>query len=353
MKAVQRIFDGHNDVLLRLWRAGDRDGEGFLTGDGEGHIDLTRAKKGGLKGGFFAVYVPSNDAKSAFSDIDAGAVMNIPYLGPVDASKARRVALEISAILLRMARNRPDAIRVCRTAAQIESADNAGAIAALFHMEGAEAIGPDLAELEVLYAAGLRSLGPVWSRPNIFGYGVPFRFPGDPDDGPGLTDCGKALVEACNELGILVDLTHMNAAGFRDVAAITDKPLVATHSNVHALSPAARNLTNWQLDAIAESGGIVGLNYAVGFLREDGRGTADTELTTMIRHLDHMLERLGENGVALGSDFDGALIPEEIGDVAGLPALVDAMRQAGYDDPLIDRICWGNWVDLLRRTLGG
>ena len=352
-KAVQKIFDGHNDTLLRLWRADDRDGETFLAGNGEGHIDLPRAKKGGLKGGFFAVFVPGGDARSALLNSDSGAVMNIPYLGPVDASKARRVALEISAILLRMARNRPDAIRVCRTAGEIEAADQAGAIAALLHMEGAEAIGPDLAELEVLHAAGLRSLGPVWSRPNIFGYGVPFRFPGDPDDGPGLTDVGKALVEACNELSILVDLSHMNAAGFRDVAAITDKPLVATHSNVHALSPAARNLTDWQLDAIAESGGIVGLNYAVGFLREDGRGTSDTALTTMIRQLDHMLERLGENGVALGSDFDGALIPEEIGDVAGLPALIGAMRQAGYDNTLIDRICWDNWINLLRRTLSG
>ncbi len=350
---MQKIFDGHNDTLLRLWRAGDRDGETFLTGNGEGHIDLPRAGKGGLKGGFFAVFVPGDDAKLAHFDTDSAEVMNIPYLGPVDASKARRVALEISAILLRMARSRPDAIRVCRTADEIEAADQAGAIAALLHMEGAEAIGPDLAELEVLYAAGLRSLGPVWSRPNIFGYGVPFRFPGDPDDGPGLTDSGKALVKACNELGVLVDLSHMNAAGFRDASAITDKPLVATHSNVHALSPAARNLTDWQLDAVAESGGVVGLNYAVGFLREDGRGITDTALTTLIRHLDHMLERLGENGVALGSDFDGAVIPEEIADVAGLPAFVGAMRQAGYDDPLIGRICWGNWVDLLRKTLDG
>jgi membrane dipeptidase len=280
-------------------------------------------------------------------------VVDFPHIGPVDATDARRVTLEMAAILLRMSRERPDAIRVCRSVAEIAAAEAAGAVAAVLHLEGAEAIGPDLGELEVLHAAGLRSLGPVWSRPNVFGVGVPFRFPGDPDEGPGLTEAGKALVRACNELGVLVDLSHLNAAGFRDVAALSDRPLVATHSNAHALSAASRNLTDWQLDAIAATGGVVGLNYAVGFLRDDGRRRSDTALTVMIRHLDHLLERLGEGGVALGSDFDGALIPREIGDAAGLPALVGAMRQAGYGDALVERICWGNWIDVLRRTWKG
>ncbi len=204
----------------------------------------------------------------------------------------------------------------------------------------------------MLYAAGFRSLGPVWSRPNIFGTGVPFRFPADPEQGSGLTDAGKALVKRCDELGVLVDLSHMNADGFRDIAKISSKPLVATHSNVHALSNSSRNLVDWQLDAIRDTGGIAGLNYAVPFLREDGRQTSDTPLTTMIRHLDYMLERLGEGGVALGSDFDGALVPAEIGDVAGLPALVGAMRQAGYGEKLVARICRNNWLDVLRRTIG-
>ncbi len=350
---MQRIFDGHNDTLLRLWRAGDFEGDRFLDGDGEGHIDLPRSNEGGLRGGFFAVFVPSADVVAAFERDGDTAPRNIPYLGPVDTSQARRVAQEISAILLKMARRRPDAVRVCRSAAEVEAAEAQGAMAVVFHMEGAEPIGADLGELEVYYAAGLRSLGPVWSRPNIFGYGVPFCFPAEPEMGPGLTDAGKALVRACNEMGILVDLSHMNAAGFRDIAAITDKPLVATHSNVHALSPAARNLVDWQLDAIAESGGVAGLNFAVGFLREDGHDDAETALTTLVRHLDYLLEKLGENGVALGSDFDGARIPADIGDAAGLPALVGAMRQAGYGDELVDRICWGNWMDILRRTLGG
>lgn len=350
---MQRIFDGHNDVLLRLWRHGDRGGRRFVEGDGEGHLDLPRARAGGLAGGFFAVYVPGNLAALAdlVGDDDDGGVVDMPHMGPVDAADARRITLEQAGILLRMARENPDDVRVCTSVAAIEAAEAAGAMAAILHLEGAEAIGPDLGGLEVLHAAGLRSLGPVWSRPNAFGFGIPFRFPGDPDEGPGLTPAGKELVRACNRLGILFDLSHLNAAGFRDVAALSDRPLVATHSNAHAVSPASRNLTDAQLDAIAETRGVVGLNYAVGFLRDDGRRVADTALTVMIRHLDHLLDRLGEDGVALGSDFDGALVPREIGDVAGLPALVGAMRQAGYGEALVEKICWGNWMGVLRRTL--
>lgn len=350
---MQRVFDGHNDTLLRLWSAGDTGGVRFLDGDGEGHIDLPRARAGGFAGGLFAIYVPGRSGGMGAADADDGGVVDYPHLGPVDSSDARRITFEMAAILLRMTRARPDAIRLCRSGAEIDAAEADGAIAAVMHLEGAEAIGPDLGELEVLHAAGLRSLGPVWSRPNIFGFGIPFRFPHDPDDGPGLTPPGRALVRACNRLGVLVDLSHLNAAGFRDVAAISEHPLVATHSNVHAISPAARNLTEWQLDAIADTDGLVGLNYAVGFLREDGRRSSDTPLTLMIRHIDHLLDHLGEAGVALGSDFDGALVPAEIGDVSGLPALVGAMRQAGYGADLIDRICWRNWRDMLARTLGG
>ena len=146
------------------------------------------------------------------------------------------------------------------------------------HMEGAEAIGPDLDALYLFYDMGLRSLGPVWSRPTVFGHGVPFKFPGDPDTGPGLTDAGKDLVRLCNALGIMIDLSHMNQAGFEDVARLSTAPLVATHSNVHALCASPRNLTDRQLDQIRESGGMVGLNFAVGFLREDGMGSSDTGL---------------------------------------------------------------------------
>ncbi len=107
-----------------------------------------------------------------------------------------------------------------KSAADIRECLANGVIAALLHIEGAECIDRDMVALEVLHAAGLRSIGPVWSRSNIFGHGVPFRYPSSPDTGPGLTEAGKDLVKACNRLGMVVDLSHMNEKGFWDVAEI-------------------------------------------------------------------------------------------------------------------------------------
>ncbi len=234
--------------------------------------------------------------------------------------------------------------------AEIRAATEGGRVAAVMHIEGCEAIDPDFAMLDVLHAAGLRSLGIVWSRSNLFAHGVPFRFPGDPDTGDGLTAAGRALVQACNARKILIDLSHLNEKGFWDVAALTDAPLVATHSNVHGLCATTRNLTDKQFAAIAESRGLVGLNFATCFLRPDGAMRADTDIDPMRRHLDYLLDKLGEDGVGCGSDFDGAIIPGEIGSVAGMPALINHLRKAGYSDALLRKITHENWFGLLERT---
>jgi membrane dipeptidase len=257
----------------------------------------------------------------------------------------------MASIMLRLERASGGRFRICRSNADIRAALAAGAIAAVMHVEGAEAIDGEFRMLDVLHAAGLRSIGMVWSRPNIFGHGVPMRYPSPPDTGPGLTDHGRELVRRCNALGILLDLSHLNEAGFWDVAKLSDAPLVATHSNVHAICPHARNLTDRQFAAIRESNGMVGLNYAAAFLRPDGQMIADTGLDVVARHLDAMIERLGEDLVGLGSDFDGAVIPDAIGDVAGLPRLLAYLREHGYGEALVRKIAGGNWLALLERTL--
>ena len=147
-----------------------------------------------------------------------------------------------------------------------------------------------------------------------------------------------------------MDLSHLNEAGFWDVARLSDAPLVASHSNAHALCPHARNLTDRQLAAIGESGGLVGVNFAVAFLREDGRMLDDVPLEKILRHLDHLMEIVGEDGVGFGSDFDGATVPRDLRNAAGLPKLRDAMRAHGYDAPLMEKICYGNWLRVLGRT---
>lgn len=348
---MQAVFDGHNDVLLRLWQraAGGRDpAEEFRDDDARGHISLGRARRGGLAGGLCAIFAPSGDLVLAPPDAEGRYATPLPP--PLDRLGALATAMEIADIAFRL--ERAGAWRICRSTTEIRAAMAAGEFAAVLHMEGCEALGPDLAGLETLHAAGLRSLGPVWSRPNAFGHGVPFAWPADPDAGPGLTPAGFDLVRACDRLGIAIDLAHLTEAGFWDVARTTTRPLIVSHSNAHALTAVARNLTDRQLDAVRESGGLVGLNFATTMLRPDGREDARTPLSDMVRHIDHLVARLGVEGVALGSDFDGATIPAEIGDAAGLQALVAALAAAGYDEPALAAICRGNWLRALALAWG-
>ena len=347
-----RIFDGHNDMLQRVVAAGAGAADLFLNGDGTGHLDLPRMRAGGFAGGFFAIWVPDpgydTDAQHPAPDWTPPFRLDLPAEIPHDT--ALPSAFAQAAALHAM--ERTGELAICRSAADLRGAMDAGHIAAVLHMEGAEAIrDPDA--LFLWHALGLRSLGPVWSRPTRHGHGVPFAFPSSPDTGEGLTPAGQALVRDCNALRIMIDLSHLNEQGCNDVARLSDAPLVASHSGVHAIAASSRNLTDRQLRLIADSGGLVGLNFAIGFLRPDGRREAVPGIELMLRHLDHLLGLLGERGVALGSDFDGAQMPSDIGDVTGGARLIEAMRAHGYGEDLVQRIAWRNWVDVLERTWGG
>jgi membrane dipeptidase len=271
---------------------------------------------------------------------------------PMTLDYAQREAMRAVARLFRLEAESAGAAKVVRTAAELRQCLADGTFAMELHFEGAEAIDPEFDALEVYYRAGLRSLGITWSRPNRFGYGVPFQFPASPDTGPGLTDLGKALVRECNQLGIMIDLSHLNEAGFWDVAAISEAPLVATHSNVHAICASTRNLTERQLDAIRDSEGMVGLNFNCGFLHPEGNRGSDLDLGVMVDHLDALIERLGDDKVGFGSDFDGATMPEGVRDVSMLPNLIEAMHTRGYDDATIRKIAYGNWLRVMELTWG-
>lgn len=348
------VFDGHNDVLLRLRLKG---GSFFERTEGA-HLDMPRAREGHFGGGFFAIYVPSERQQPApgtgveqAAEAAAAAFNGERSMPPTpDLATAQRVALAMAATLFRTERESDGALAVVRDVAALEACLQSGTLAAIMHFEGAEAIDAELEALEVFYQAGLRSLGPVWSRPNRFAHGVPFSFPGSPDTGPGLTDAGRDLIRACNRLGIMIDLSHLNERGFWDVAGLSDDPLVATHSNAHALCQSTRNLTDRQLAAIRESDGMVGLNFHVGFLRRDGRNEKDTPLTVLVEHIDYLVEHLGIDRVGLGSDFDGATMPNGLPDAAALPSLIDALRARGYDDPALRKLGHENWLRVLRMT---
>jgi membrane dipeptidase len=349
------IFDGHNDTVLSLTSTG----RSFMERSALGHIDLPRANEGGLGGGFFAVFVP--DPAVPIQPVDPDEAAREALARYSDESKrppmmgldhAQPEALRLAGTLIRMARESEGKVQIVRTARELQHCLDNGIFAMILHFEGAEPLDADGLALEVFYAAGFRSLGLTWSRKNIFCEGVPFRFPSGPDLGPGLTDAGKELVRQCNKLGIMIDLSHITEQGFWDVAEITDKPLVATHSNAHMISQSPRNLTDKQLDAIRDSNGVAGLNFHVGFLRPDGQNNADTAISVMAEHVDYMVERIGIDGVALGSDFDGATMPTELKDATGLPKLMAALAERGFDDDALTRIAHGNWVRVLRETWG-
>jgi membrane dipeptidase len=318
------FIDGHNDLVLRRWR-----------GEPTNHMDLEAARYAGFAGGFFAIYVPSPNVPDP---------TEVPYALPLpDAipfEEASRVADELYRVLCELPVRRATSTGDFRE----------GEVAAIVHLEGAEPIAADLSNLEDWYARGVRSIGLTWSRPNAFAEGVPFRFPSDADTGPGLTAAGAELVRACNRLGILVDVSHLNAAGFWDVARVSTAPLVATHSNAHALCAASRNLADDQLDAVRDSGGVVGVNFAVTFLREDGMQIPESPLSEIVRHVDYLVERMGVDHVAFGSDFDGAVVPEDLGGAAGFPKLADALRAVGYGEADVAKISHGNWLRVLEAT---
>ena len=159
-------------------------------------------------------------------------------------------------------------------------------LGAILHLEGAEPIEPDLSNLEGWYERGLRSIGLVWSRPNAFACGAPFRYPGSADEGPGLTRAGRALVDACGRLGIVVDVSHLNTRGLRGVLRRADRrPVVATHSNAYAVCPCSRNLTDAELRAIAATRGVVGITFSVAMLDEALRKIAHGNWLRVLREV--------------------------------------------------------------------
>ena len=342
------IFDGHNDCVQRL-REYRPDGIDFLARSADGHLDLPRALEGGMAGGLFAMFVhPEHPPVDDLTVSKAG--YEVRLAEPLDADYARRKIAEQLTALEQVVARAKGKLQIATSVDEVRATISRGSLAVVLHMEGADSIDSDLLELEKLYRSGLRSLGLVWSRPNIFGHGVPFAWPRSPDTGPGLTPLGKHLVRACNRMGVMIDMSHLNEQGFWDVARLSSAPLVITHACVHAICPSTRNLTDRQLDAIGDSDGIVGVNFSVNDVRPDADLNADTPLDMLTRHFHYLADRIGINRVAIGSDFDGATIPAAIKDASGLPNLITALRASGFDEASVRKIAYDNWMRVFRLT---
>ncbi len=348
------VFDGHNDTLLDLYAPEEGEGRSFLERSDEGHVDLPRAREGGLVGGIFAIFTPPPEG-SPERDLHYGLTITehgytLQPRSAVDHDYAREFTDGAFDFVDRLEVGAGGEIAVVRTYRDLERYLREGVLSLVLHLEGAAAIKEDLSDLGRYYDRGLRSLGLVWSRPNVFGSGVPFRFPHSPDTGPGLTEAGKMLVGECNRLGILIDLAHINEKGFWDVARLSDAPLVVSHAGVHAICPSSRNLTDEQLDAIGDSDGLLGVIFAATMTRPDGDREKDIPITGIVDHIHYVAQRIGVDHVALGSDFDGAVMSQELRDVAALPRLIQALRDRGYDDQSLEQIAYRNWFRVLKDT---
>ncbi len=324
------VFDGHEDFITqakrkknawppRPWHEMGRD---LLEESEEGHVDVPRAMKGGLGGCFTSIYLSDERAEMNAAGY-AMAEMNDVF-GVADRSEGR--------------------FRVCKTVADVRRAFEDGAFASVFMFEGADPISWSLKELRVFYEAGLRCLAPTWSRSTIFAHGVSFGG-GLPETG--LTDIGRALVHECDRLGIILDVSHINPAGFWDMIEESKNPMVATHSSVRAISPHVRNLEDEQIRAIAKKGGTIGINFANIFLRPDMRPDPDVDLDLIVRHFEHIVDLVGDEHVSFGTDFDGTAVPEVVKDATGLPVVLREMKSRGWSDDRIERICNGNFVRVM------
>ncbi|WP_289116409.1 dipeptidase [uncultured Psychrobacter sp.] len=338
------IFDGHNDLLTRLWlSSADDPVHDFIYGTLPGHLDLKRCRRARWMGGLFSIFLPpyayvkNNHPDKLFS--------------PSNSDFTAQEIVDICCAQLELAQQlqaRSDGqIQICTSVAQIKACQQNQQLAIVLHLEGAEflAIEPDL--LDVFYESGLRSIGPLWNRKSLFGDGLNASFPHSPDTGSGLTREGKELILACRDKHMLIDVSHMNERAFWDTLEIADQPIVATHSNAHALCAQARNLTDRQLAAIKQNGGLVGVNFDVAFLRADGQRDTQTSLDVIVDHLAYLIDHLGEDHVGFGSDFDGCLLPDELSDISQISKLIERMQQRHFSDALIEKITSKNWFRVL------
>lgn len=349
-----RIFDGHNDTLTQIYQPDRGRIRSFFEANAAGHVDLPRARQGGLSGGFFAIFTPpppdSPERDPMYGLTFSHNGYDVSPRQPIEQAYAQNFSDAVMQFARELEAESNGQVSIVTTVDQIEECFRRDTFAMLLHLEGAEAILPDLSNLETYYQKGIRSIGLVWSRPNAFGYGVPFRFPHAPDIGRGLTDAGKALVRACNQHGILIDMAHLNESGFWDVEQISNAPLVVTHADVFEICPSTRNLTDGQIDAIGKSGGVIGINFETLNTHPFSSIDKNVPLTQITRHIDYIVNRIGIEHVAFGSDFDGAEMPNDLKDAAHLPNLIQCLEEGGYDSASIEKIAYKNWLRVLRDT---
>ncbi|MFA5092132.1 MAG: membrane dipeptidase [Candidatus Paceibacterota bacterium] len=238
----------------------------------------------------------------------------------------------------------PERIVLARDAGVVAAPGEDGPLAAFLTVEGAHILEGDLSNLERLAKRGVRIMGFAHfsanraCRPSM-GFGC--------DDSLGLSRFGRRLLERCEDLGVIVDLAHVNRRGFMDACAAATKPVIVSHTGVCGAYRHRRNIDDGQLRAVADAGGVVGIIFAPVFL--GGR-----DISAVVRHLRRVIDVAGEEHVAIGSDYDGMIVPVAgLKQVSMLPNLTDELLRRRWPTGLIARILHGNALRVLREVLSG
>jgi membrane dipeptidase len=313
------VIDGHCDSI------GDQLEHDRWLGDrsDRGHIDLPRLREGGVDVQFFACYVPK----------------------PYQRHGAATHALERLDQLHLLAEALPDQFVLARCTDDILRAKAEGKIAGVAGLEGAEALDASIGVLRQFHRLGLRNLGLAWNNRNAACDGV-----AESRTNGGLTEFGVQVVEECNRLGIILDVSHLSPAGIADVLAVSQQPIIASHSNARALCDHRRNLTDAQIEAIAAGGGVIGVTFVDAFLNNQNPKVAS--LNDIIANIEHMLAVVGPDHVALGSDFDGWSMAQVMKDATCYPLITQRLVERGHDAITIRKVLGENLLRIIRTVLG-
>ncbi|AHF09682.1 MULTISPECIES: dipeptidase [Dehalobacter] len=311
------IADGHCDSIGD-YAAGKRNLKETAK---FGHWDLTRAKQANLGLQFLAAYIESEYK---------------PF-------QAAWRGLELLEAALRFIDHNSSEVFLVRTQEDAAQLGRTNKLGLLINIEGGEILGENIFMLDLIFRLGVRSIGLTWNERNAIGNGV-----GESEGSGGLSSFGFQVIERMNQLGMVIDVSHLNEAGFWDVLRHSERPVIASHSCAKALCGHRRNLTDHQLRALGDKKGLVGVNFCEDFLSDTGKATIDD----VVRHICHIAEVAGVDAVGFGSDFDGIeTTPEGLENVGTFPYLVEKLSQCGFNQNEIARICYGNYVRFLSDVL--
>ncbi|WP_010250356.1 dipeptidase [Acetivibrio cellulolyticus] len=309
------IFDAHCDTITKIMEINSN------LHTSNCHIDIARMKKIGNFVQTFAAYIDP-----AYSQ-----------------AYAMKRAMQIIDRFYNEIEIYKDDIMLCCNYKDIQKAISDGKIAAMLSIEGGEALQGDLGALRNFYRLGVRSICLTWNFRNEIADGVK-----DGETGGGLTPFGKKLIKEMNNLGMLVDLSHISEKGFWDVIETTDKPIIVSHSNARVICSHARNLYNDQITAVAKNGGVIGINLYPDFLNDTGRAT----ITDIIKHIEHIISLAGADHIGMGADFDGIeKTPEDINGVEAINAIFEELGKLNYSNEVIEKFAGGNFLRLVKDLL--